>query len=224
MRWRAEPGLTRDLLAAAAGIEEDRTDDALRVLGQYLSGPAPGGPFRLYHQSFRDFLIAGGEHSVYPALAARRLAETLLDEYPDDPYTIEYAPTHLAEAVTKGKRSVALALLERFQGLLTDPRFLAAKLRAHSPGDLLADFDLALDADRPDEFDAPGLATIRDALRLASHVLGKDPGELPTQLWARLRTARSPAVDALRAAVSERRRPWLRPYATSVIPPGIRCG
>jgi WD40 repeat protein len=212
-------GLPRELLAAASGIEEDRTDDALRVLGQYLSGPADG-PFRLYHQSFREFLLEGTEHRVYPALAARRLAETLLDDYPDHSYAIENAPTHLVEALTGAKRSVALALLERLQGLLADPGFLGAKLRAHPPGDLLADFDLALDGERAPEFDAAGLAAVRDALRLSTHILGKDADELPTQLWARLRTSEGPAVEALRAALSETRRPWLRPYATSVIPAG----
>ena len=75
-------GLPRNLLVAATELEEDRVDDALRVIGQYLSGASPEGPFRLYHQSFRDFLLADSDYAVYPALANRRLAEAVLEGHP----------------------------------------------------------------------------------------------------------------------------------------------
>lgn len=102
---------------------------------------------------------------------------------------------------------------------LTDPGFLRAKLHAHPPDMLLADFDLLLSAEPPAdvEIDSSGLGWIRDALRLSAQVLAQDSGELSTQLWARLRTKRSPAVDTLREGLRDPRTgPWLRPRRTSV--------
>jgi hypothetical protein len=61
-------GLTRDQLIGITNLPEDKTDDVLKICGQYLvGGVAEAPPYRIYHQSFRDFLLTDKDYSVYPA-------------------------------------------------------------------------------------------------------------------------------------------------------------
>jgi len=68
-------GLTTDRLKALTGLDVRQT---LRTCKQYLSGDLPDGPFRLFHQSFVDFLLDDVENEDYhidgPAMH-RRIAE-----------------------------------------------------------------------------------------------------------------------------------------------------
>ena len=115
-------GLSRELLAGAAGISGSVADDALRRLGQYVEGRLPEGPFRIYHQSFRDFLCRDTTYGVYPEEAESRLLEHLLrlTSKPrgggvDWSRAPAYALTHLA------MHAAATGALEQ---LLEDPRYL----------------------------------------------------------------------------------------------------
>jgi hypothetical protein len=69
-----DQGLTASELESAADLDESIVDDARRVLSQYLSPPNDEGRLRLYHQSFREFLLKDSEHRVYPEEANEALA------------------------------------------------------------------------------------------------------------------------------------------------------
>lgn len=121
-----DDGLTAENLAGAANLlrSPSRVNDALRRLGQYLDGPAPDGPFRIYHQSFRDFVASDQEYCVYPDEAERALTDYLIASTPtsadgrvDWPRTSDYARVHLAT------HAAAVGVLD---GLVTDPGYLLA--------------------------------------------------------------------------------------------------
>jgi hypothetical protein len=57
-------GLTREQLANITGLPQSQTDDILRVCSQYLTSTRPAGPLRIYHESFREFLLSD-ERFVY---------------------------------------------------------------------------------------------------------------------------------------------------------------
>ena len=50
-------GLTKAQLVAITGLAQDVTADALNALGQYLVGGAGEAPYRIFHQSFREFFL-----------------------------------------------------------------------------------------------------------------------------------------------------------------------
>lgn len=59
-------GLTKEQIIGVTGLLPSKTDDILRACAQYIVGSEPNGPFRIYHQSFRDFLLKEGDYYVYP--------------------------------------------------------------------------------------------------------------------------------------------------------------
>lgn len=155
------PGLKRSQVRGAAGLSEPSGDDALKRCSQFLVGRRPDGPFRFYHESFRDFLRGGedADFKIYPATANESVARFFLGEYgtawltcPDD-YALQFTPAHLLDAarlaeLNKDRRRLAVDLEE----LLTDRSFRQAKIgRWGSPAPYLADLrfalELALDQD-----------------------------------------------------------------------------
>ena len=63
--------------------------------------------------------------------------------------------------------------------------------------------------------------TVGDALRLSSHVLIRDPLQLPSQLWGRLPRDECKASEAMLAEAQHHViRPWLRPVTASLTHPG----
>ena len=189
-------GLPRDVLVAASELEDDRVDDALAVLGQYLSGPAPDGPFRLYHQSFREYVLTSREHPVYPALAARRLAEVLLDEQvgrwspadvsPAAGYALDHVVAHLSEAIAGAtSRSTAHALRDRLVELLADFGFLDARIVGSGVYALLADHATALGAFPVADERRRLPALIAEVLRFDSQFLARHPTALLDRCWLR---------------------------------------
>jgi hypothetical protein len=72
--------------------------DALVRLQQYVSRPDPDGPFRLYHQSFRDFLLSNSRYPVYAVEAHEAVARFLLDAYGED--WLEICTTAIADRLT----------------------------------------------------------------------------------------------------------------------------
>src|SRR5512135_2267970 len=87
---------------------------------------------------------------------------------PDDGYFFQHLAYHLVEANRR----------EELRGLLLDCRWLEAKLKATDVGHLIADYE-PLAGDRP-------LGLVRDALRLSTHHLVRDPSLLRSQLHGRL--------------------------------------
>lgn len=206
-------GLSRRLLIAASGLEEDRADDALRVLAQYLSSSGPDGPFRLYHQSFREFLLESREQRVYPALASRRLVELLLHDRggrwvpgaePDTDLAcaLEHLPAHLVDAVrgaSPGRQQTEL--LEKLTALLTDFSYLEAKTAAVGIASTLADLRVAAALSHDREVEV--LVAALD--RAAHHLRGWQPAERPTLFTQELyNSARALGVAPARQAALER--------------------
>ena len=102
-------GLTQAQLAGITGLGRARIDDALAACRQYLvGGEPPGRPYRIYHQSFRDFLLTDEAFGVYPAEQHANIAKWLLQLHGrswgkcEDEYALRYTPLHLAEALTAG--------------------------------------------------------------------------------------------------------------------------
>jgi WD40 repeat protein len=189
-------GLPRSVLAGAAGLEADRAEDAIRALSQYLSVPQPEGPFRLYHESVRDFLLGSEEYHVFPALASRRLTEFLLSENeglwadddasPERTYALAHAPTHAAQAIEGAEqRRERRALSDALAGLLTDIRFLETKLARLGVEQLLDDFGLALSAIDAKHPSHPMLALLEEILRFDAGFLNRHPSTLFERCWLR---------------------------------------
>lgn len=125
--------------------------------------------------------------------------------------------------------------------LLLDFRWLEAKLRATDVHALIADADADANADADadaalagaagdlaeastdDASTAPARAALRDALRLSAAALAADPGQLRTQLLARLAAIDAPSIaDFRQAAIASATAPWLRlRHATLDAPGGL---
>jgi WD40 repeat protein len=127
----------------------------------------------------------------------------------DDGYFFQRVPWHLAQA---GRHDV-------LAGLIFDFDWLDAKLRATSPAELLADLAF-LDSEHPAHREA---MLVRDAVRLASHVLADDPGQLSSQLVGRLLGFESKHERLGRLLAQVRagtRHPWLCPLTPTLTAPG----
>ncbi|HWF87570.1 MAG TPA: hypothetical protein VN659_02010 [Pyrinomonadaceae bacterium] len=100
-------GLTRSQLIGITDLPEDTTDDVLKVCSQYLVGGVPATqPYRIYHQSFRDFLLNDEDYSVFPAARHEAIAEYFQNECGSnwtgcrDNYGLRYTPAHWADSAT----------------------------------------------------------------------------------------------------------------------------
>ena len=109
-------GLTREQLIGITDLEEDTANDVLGVCEQYLVGSETDGrPWRIYHQSFRDFLLNDRKYNVFPAERHAAVGRYFQDLYASnwgtcsDEYALRYAPLHWSEAaagaVTESKRA-----------------------------------------------------------------------------------------------------------------------
>ena len=96
-------GLGKSQLEQIIGQE---IEYALRTCAQYLNGNMPQGPFRLFHQSFSDFLLEDGKNIDYHIDAAsmhRIVANFYLEKYMNrwvesDFYGLRYLAIHLLKA------------------------------------------------------------------------------------------------------------------------------
>lgn len=156
-------GLTVQHLTGASGLQRRQVDNALRACRQYLISPQPKGPLRLYHQSFRDFMVIDETYRVYPGEAHATLATYLLDEFGAgwldcaDNYALQHISTHLIEALrgaehTRVRRDIAAAL----ETLLTDLSFIEARTGSVGTDDLIAHLRAALDLLSPGDQAAEG--------------------------------------------------------------------
>ena len=123
-------------LAGVTKLSPLRTKDILQVCAQYLYGPQPEGPFRIYHQSFRDFLRLDQEYQVDPAEAGAAIAHFFMEEYNDswsacrDDYALRYTPTHLVEAIQQTRlRHARRKLMQDLIGVVTNVQFMRAKAK-----------------------------------------------------------------------------------------------
>lgn len=97
-------GLTRSRLVEVTGLAEDVADDVLATCSEYLVGGDDDQPCRIYHQSFRDFLLGDREYGVVAHERHAALAQFLEQRYGGswasckDDYALRYTPAHWAEA------------------------------------------------------------------------------------------------------------------------------
>ena len=122
-------GLTRAQLMAITKLAEDTASDVFEVCAPFLvGGETPAAPYRIYHQSFREFLLDDGKFTVYPAERHAAIAQYLQNRCGaswgrcDDPYALRYTPAHWADAATlsEAHRDVrTLALI----GVASDRRY-----------------------------------------------------------------------------------------------------
>ncbi|HEX5604526.1 MAG TPA: hypothetical protein VFX63_18320, partial [Pyrinomonadaceae bacterium] len=103
-------GLTKEQLIGITDLAEDKTDDVLKTCGQYLvGGESEVQPYRIYHQSFREFLLTDKNYSVYPAERHAAIAEYFQKECGSnwnrcsDAYGVRYTPAHWADSATTSK-------------------------------------------------------------------------------------------------------------------------
>jgi WD40 repeat protein len=133
------------------------------------------------------------------AINARLVDQGWPDHYRlPDAYAWRWLCWHLAQA---GRD-------DRLHALLSDYKWLDAKLCRTDVQALLLDFDL-LD-------DESELRAIHDALRLSSYALGRDPGQLAVQFTGRLVAGQSLMIDRLVAEAAAVPRPFLRLRHTSL--------
>jgi hypothetical protein len=97
-------GLPRSRLIEVTGLPEDRAEQVLATCRQYLVGGEDDRPYRIYHQSFRDFLLQDAEYGVVAHERHATLAQFLENRFggswatcPDD-YALRYTPAHWVEA------------------------------------------------------------------------------------------------------------------------------
>jgi tetratricopeptide (TPR) repeat protein len=127
-------GLTSAQLAGVTKQRRTRMRRLLRTCGQYLAGPQPDGPFRIYHQSFRDFLLEDATYRIFPQESNQDIADFYRETYGDkwgecDVYGLRHLPVHLVE---EGQH-------DRLRELLLDCGWLRARLEATDVRALLAD-------------------------------------------------------------------------------------
>ena len=182
-----EPGLTLTQLGGITGRSMSESSNLLRALAQYLDGPQPEGPLRLYHPSFRQFLLHDLEFPIYPAEANEAIATFFLEEYHDDwlncndPYALQWVCQHFINAVRdtterRGRRR----LLTQLSGLFADFTFLEARTIRYGLHALLGDLSIAetLDWAGSDSKEAVlGLQAVLSAE--AQNLSGWDPAERP---------------------------------------------
>ncbi|HEX5702374.1 MAG TPA: WD40 repeat domain-containing protein [Pyrinomonadaceae bacterium] len=227
-------GLTRSQLAGVTGIAESHAADVLEASMQYLSGPQPEGPFRIYHQSFRDFLFSDPEFQVYPHEAHTAVAQFFLTTYKDawasceEEYALRHTPQHLIEALGHlnqpaqklARKKPAKDLTE----LLTDLAYVLARISSERglTGSLEQDYRQAVRLLTTG--DGPGLVRdFDDALRRESHFVRERPNNAYVQLFNRLYRGQDGAVDKLLEGYAPKHEGvWLRPLHALPVDPALR--
>jgi WD40 repeat protein len=155
-----DEGLTTEQLKSVAGrlakepLTRTTIREVTRTLKQFLDSPAPNGPFRVYHQSFANFLVDPEQNPDF-LIDAAETHEAIVAAYAaTDPLNWDsYARRNLALHASKAGQ---------LDHLLEDPRFLLAA----DPARLVPHLDAARSAA------ARAAATV---YRRAQHLLRANP-------------------------------------------------
>jgi WD40 repeat protein len=164
------------------------------------------------HDLLRDYILEKLDHG------ARIAHDVLLRAYNPDPrpdtwaalFDDGYIFRNLIYHLHLAGRTDEISIL------LSDYRWLQAKLRCTDVTALIADYRFSTDA---------GAQFIRAALQLSAHILARDRSQLATQLVGRLTSsAQSQSFPSVRALVESVERfqtgHWFRPLSGSFTPPG----
>ncbi len=143
-------GLTKAQILGITDLAEDTATDVLGVCAQYLvGGDAPGARYRIYHQSFRDFLLTDTAFPLVPSERHAAIARYLQDRCGaswgrcGDDYALRYTPAHWADAATLSdvKRETRTQALIELSGnrrvpatVRSEDRRSADAARAPEPG------------------------------------------------------------------------------------------
>ncbi|MFF5213160.1 NB-ARC domain-containing protein [Streptosporangium sp. NPDC000396] len=202
---RAVPAHVVELLWEPLGVDDLETEELLDLFAERSLARMDGDRDLTLHDLQMDYVCRR-------AGDVARLHTRLLDAYarraphgwasgPADGYYFENLAHHLVRAGRK----------DQLRMLLLNMEWLSAKLSATDMTSLLADFAGIEDAD---------VVLLRDALRLSSHVLARNPDQLAAQLVGRLAGSGEPAIRRLVAqARAWSGRPWLCPQGPSLITP-----
>jgi WD40 repeat protein len=185
-------GLTAATLAGASDKELREVQNALRASSQYIAGPQPDGPFRIYHQSFRDFLLEDTAYTVYPAEAHQSLANFFTSQYSgtwhtcQDKYAVRYTATHLISALeTATVRTKHRQLTNLLVSLLTDYGFLEARVRYRWIYELSSDFSQTLPQLPKDHRSRHVLERLAELLRSDAQFIADHPTAFFQSCWNR---------------------------------------
>jgi hypothetical protein len=126
-------GMTKAQVVDITNLEDSAVDSVVLRAEQYLAGPDAAERYRLYHQSFRDFLFEDKTYGVYPREVHQRIARHYLDRHAgdwmhcQDAYAVAYTPTHLVEALSRATKAGARSdLAHSLTSLTTSSGFLEA--------------------------------------------------------------------------------------------------
>lgn len=159
----------------------------LRAIKQYLTGELPDGPFRLFHKSFADFLLADDKNTDYPIDAQamnQRIAEYCSsvknnsNAVEDDPanldrYNLKYLVVHLLAA---GRAQEAAEKL-------LNPAFLEAKAEANLVYDLPRELERVANELDPQSPKVKMLLFLREAIQNSVSFVAEHPESLFECLW-----------------------------------------
>jgi WD40 repeat protein len=148
------------------------------------------------------------------SVETRSLHRRLIDTYqklsggewanlPDDGYYFSHLFYHLREA----------GALQDLRGLLLNAAWIRQKMDKRGVFALIGDYESGM----PE----PDAVLVQQALQLSAHVLARDPGQLASQLFGRLRFLTFQEVQRfLREMWSTQRSPWIEPLSSTLWKPG----
>jgi MinD-like ATPase involved in chromosome partitioning or flagellar assembly len=160
----AHDSLTLNQLVGILGRPQSAITDALIVVGQYLRGPIPAGPLRIFHSSFSTFLLSDIQYGVSGMEAHEKIADYFIFEHEgkwaacEDDYALRFTAYHLCAAsrATRERRK-KIQLLERMTMLLLERDYLLARLGAHPIDELRQDVEGSLAAATESGVPAPAM-------------------------------------------------------------------
>ncbi len=148
----AKSGLTLTQLAGITRRPQSEAINSLRVLGRFLTGSAPNGPYRLFHSVFGTFLLSEPEYGLssaeaHEAIATFFLAENERDwQHCEDASVLADTPYHLLAAIRESQdRRKRQELLFRLVDLLLEPAYVEARVTATAPGELQDDVEATIE-------------------------------------------------------------------------------
>jgi len=187
------------------GLDEYDTRDLAAQLADRSLASFNSGRLGL-HDLQHDFAV---KRAGDPLELHNRIVEAYRELYPDgwhtgpdDGYFFQHLAYHLLHSGRK----------EELKRLVLDLRWLQARLEKTDVTSLISDYDLLHDDEE--------LGLLQHCLRLSSHVLFRDPGQLSGQLLGRMQGINLPEIRERMHRAGAGGRPWLRPITPSLTAPG----
>jgi hypothetical protein len=144
-------GLTARQLSQILRLSMVDVHDALADCSGVLQSPSAKGPFRLFHTSFRDFLLEDPDFNVYPVEAHQKIADFYSGSAAAgwktcDEYGLRHTPAHLIAAcrgTTWAKERKAL--VDRLYSLFADAVYADAAIEVLGKANLFVQIQSVFD-------------------------------------------------------------------------------